>query len=83
MVAINGFGRIGRAVFRILESRPDIDVVAINDLFDPNALRYLFELRHRHGTLWRRRRSRRRRLVHAKHSRQAVGRALAGIAPVG
>ena len=40
-VAINGFGRIGRAVFRILESRPDIDVVAINDLFDPNALRYL------------------------------------------
>ena len=40
-IAINGFGRIGRAVFRILEDRPDIDVVAINDLFDPNALRYL------------------------------------------
>lgn len=40
-VAINGFGRIGRAVFRILEERDDIDVVAINDLFDPEALRYL------------------------------------------
>jgi glyceraldehyde-3-phosphate dehydrogenase, type I len=40
-VAINGFGRIGRAVFRILEGIPDIEVVAINDLFDPAALRYL------------------------------------------
>jgi len=40
-VAINGFGRIGRAVFRILETQPDIQVVAINDLFDPAALKYL------------------------------------------
>lgn len=40
-VAINGFGRIGRAVFRILEELDDIEVVAINDLFDPEALRYL------------------------------------------
>ena len=40
-VGINGFGRIGRAVFRILETNPDIQVVAINDLFDPGALRYL------------------------------------------
>lgn len=40
-VAINGFGRIGRSVFRILEDRPDIEVVAINDLFDNDALRYL------------------------------------------
>jgi glyceraldehyde 3-phosphate dehydrogenase len=40
-VAINGFGRIGRAVFRILETNPDIQVVAINDLFDPAALKYL------------------------------------------
>lgn len=40
-IAINGFGRIGRAVFRVAESRPDIDIVAINDLFDPAALRYL------------------------------------------
>jgi glyceraldehyde 3-phosphate dehydrogenase len=40
-IAINGFGRIGRAVYRILDQRQDIEVVAINDLFDPAALRYL------------------------------------------
>ncbi len=40
-IAINGFGRIGRAVFRILDARQDIEIVAINDLFDPAALRYL------------------------------------------
>ena len=40
-VAINGFGRIGRAVFRIAETLPDIEIVAINDLFDDEALRYL------------------------------------------
>ncbi len=40
-VAINGFGRIGRSVFRILEDVQGVDVVAINDLFDPDALRYL------------------------------------------
>jgi glyceraldehyde 3-phosphate dehydrogenase len=42
-VAINGFGRIGRSVFRIVESRDDVDIVAINDLFEPDALRYLLE----------------------------------------
>ena len=40
-VAINGFGRIGRAVFRIAESRQDLEIVAINDLYDHQALRYL------------------------------------------
>jgi len=40
-VAINGFGRIGRTVFRILDKRGDVDVVAINDLFNNEALRYL------------------------------------------
>ncbi len=40
-VAINGFGRIGRAVFRIAEADPNIEIVAINDLFDNDALRYL------------------------------------------
>lgn len=42
-VAINGFGRIGRAVFRILSDRPDVDVVAINDLFDNDQLAYLLQ----------------------------------------
>ena len=43
-VAINGFGRIGRSVFRILQERPDVEVVAVNDITDPAALAYL--LRH-------------------------------------
>ncbi len=42
-VAINGFGRIGRSVFRILNSRKDIDVVAVNDLFDNQVLAYLLK----------------------------------------
>ena len=42
-VAINGFGRIGRSVFRILDKRDDINVVAINDLFDHSALGYLLK----------------------------------------
>ena len=33
-VAINGFGRIGRLVFRIMEEDPELEVVAINDLTD-------------------------------------------------
>jgi glyceraldehyde 3-phosphate dehydrogenase len=42
-VAINGFGRIGRSVFRILNQRNDIDVIAINDLFDNEVLAYLLK----------------------------------------
>ena len=42
-VAINGFGRIGRSVFRILNNKSDIDVVAINDIFDKEALTYLLK----------------------------------------
>ena len=42
-IAINGFGRIGRSVFRILNNREKIDVVAINDIFDKGALTYLLK----------------------------------------
>lgn len=42
-VGINGFGRIGRTVFRILSDRKDIEVVAINDLFDNDHLAYLLK----------------------------------------
>ena len=42
-VAINGFGRIGRSVFRILSDRADVEVVAINDLFENEALAYLLK----------------------------------------
>ena len=43
-IAINGFGRIGRSVYRILSSSNNHKIVAINDLSDANALAYL--LRH-------------------------------------
>ena len=43
-IAINGFGRIGRSIYRILSSKTDCKIVAINDLSDANALAYL--LRH-------------------------------------
>jgi glyceraldehyde 3-phosphate dehydrogenase len=42
-VGINGFGRIGRSVFRILSDREDIEVVAINDLFENEQLAYLLK----------------------------------------
>ena len=40
-IGINGFGRIGRSVFRILSDRDDIEVVAVNDLFENDQLAYL------------------------------------------
>ena len=43
-IAINGFGRIGRAFVRLSEGDPEIEVVAINDLGDIENLAYL--LRH-------------------------------------
>jgi glyceraldehyde 3-phosphate dehydrogenase (phosphorylating) len=42
-VGINGFGRIGRSVFRILHGRGDFEVAAINDLFDNAHLAYLLK----------------------------------------
>ena len=42
-IAINGFGRIGRSVFRILNSKKNVNLVAINDIFDKEALTYLLK----------------------------------------
>ena len=42
-IAINGFGRIGRLVFRNLLKKEDVEVVAINDLTDPNTLMHLLK----------------------------------------
>lgn len=42
-IAINGFGRIGRAAFRILALREDVEIVAINDLADNKTLAYLLQ----------------------------------------
>ena len=48
-VAINGFGRIGRLVFRIMGEDPNFEVVAINDLTDAEQLAYLlkYDTNHR------------------------------------
>lgn len=49
-VGINGFGRIGRLVYRVMAARPnDFDVVAINDLADPKALALLLKYDSVHG----------------------------------
>ena len=48
-VAINGFGRIGRLVFRIMEEDPSFEVVAINDLTDAEQLAYLLKYDTNHG----------------------------------
>ncbi|MSR89008.1 MAG: type I glyceraldehyde-3-phosphate dehydrogenase [Candidatus Margulisbacteria bacterium] len=48
-VAINGFGRIGRNVFKIIQNTPNIDVVAINDLTDPKTLAHLLKYDSVHG----------------------------------
>ena len=52
-VAINGFGRIGRRVFRLLLEHPTIQVVAINDLADAKTLAHLLKYDSIHGRLKR------------------------------
>ncbi len=49
--AINGFGRIGRMVFRAGLSNPDIEFAAINDLTDPSTLAHLLKYDSVHGRL--------------------------------
>lgn len=48
-VGINGFGRIGRLVFRASQQRDDIQVVAINDLLDVNYMAYMLQYDSVHG----------------------------------
>ena len=50
-VAINGFGRIGRLVFRVLMDDPSIEIVLINDLADPKSLAYLLKYDTIHGVI--------------------------------
>ena len=50
-VGINGFGRIGRRVFRLLLEHNDIQVVAINDLADAQTLAHLLKYDSIHGKL--------------------------------
>lgn len=48
-VGINGFGRIGRVVYRIAFNHPEMEVVAINDLTDSNTLAHLLKYDSTHG----------------------------------
>ena len=48
-IAINGFGRIGRVLFRILNDRPDYNVLVINDISDPKVLSHLLKYDSIHG----------------------------------
>jgi len=50
-IAINGFGRIGRRVFRLALKHPQIQVVAINDLADARTLSHLLKYDSIHGVL--------------------------------
>jgi glyceraldehyde 3-phosphate dehydrogenase len=49
-VAINGFGRIGRNAFKILNERKDAEVVAINDITDAKTLAHLLKHDSTYGT---------------------------------
>jgi len=49
-IGINGFGRIGRMVFRaIIKNFPDVEVVGINDLLEPEYLAYMLKFDSVHG----------------------------------
>ncbi|MDO6657912.1 type I glyceraldehyde-3-phosphate dehydrogenase [Anaerobacillus sp. 1_MG-2023] len=50
-VGINGFGRIGRNVFRAALNNPGVDIVAVNDLTDANMLAHLLKYDSVHGEL--------------------------------
>ncbi|TCP24857.1 glyceraldehyde-3-phosphate dehydrogenase (NAD+) [Scopulibacillus darangshiensis] len=50
-VGINGFGRIGRNVFRAALNNPDVEIVAVNDLTDANMLAHLLKYDTVHGEL--------------------------------
>jgi len=50
-VGINGFGRIGRVVFRAALKNPNVEVVAVNDLTDANTLAHLLKYDSVHGKL--------------------------------
>ena len=50
-IAINGFGRIGRNLFRLLINHPEIEVVAINDIADNRTMAHLIKYDSIHGVL--------------------------------
>lgn len=64
-VGINGFGRIGRNLFRLLLNHPTIEVVAINDLSDAKTMAHLLKYDSIHGVL--------KENISASHNQITVG----------
>src|SRR5438132_6450488 len=48
-IAINGFGRIGRQAFKIALTKPELEVVAVNDLTEPKVLAHLLRYDSNYG----------------------------------
>ena len=48
-IGINGFGRIGRLVFRVAVDKPNFEVVGINDLLDVDYIAYMLKYDSTHG----------------------------------
>ena len=48
-IGINGFGRIGRLAFRAAIDRPDVEIVGINDLVEPDYMAYMLKYDSTHG----------------------------------
>jgi glyceraldehyde 3-phosphate dehydrogenase len=68
-LGINGFGRIGRIVFRESFNRDNVEVVAINDLLDVEHLAYLLKYDSVHGRFRKSRSFRRKTFVNDKNIR--------------
>ena len=74
-VGINGFGRIGRNVFRAALGNPEIDFVAVNDLTSPATLAHLLKYDSILGNLKNEISARRRLYRRRRQEDQGVGRA--------
>ena len=66
-VAINGFGRIGRLVYRIASQRADIEIVAVNDLVPADNLAYLLRYDTMHGRFGENVHAQGEEIVHGAH----------------
>ena len=66
-VAINGFGRIGRLVYRIASQRADMEIVAVNDLVPADNLAYLLRYDTTHGRFGNGIRAEGEEIVHGAH----------------
>ena len=81
-VAINGLGRIGRATLKIIMDTPELNLVAVNDLADSDALVYLLKYDTVYGRYDRAVEARGNQLVVGGHRMTVLARTLAGAVAV-